>query len=236
MPVIHWLTSEGKQELERIIQEAANCPTDPDASEFVLEILLDPNERSGNLGMYEAQVNLHASTDKSYLSDPQPGNFTSIGPILSYPLSRGSTHAVSSHSRKPPLIDLRYLSHPLDLELIDRHLKQCDLIASTQPFASFLKPNSRRNHPSAFEIQDLEKAKVYIKGTVFSSNHPVGRCPMKPRDKGGVVSLELLVYCTTNLRIVVASMMPLLSRANTMSTVYAVAERAADIIKERHKQ
>jgi choline dehydrogenase len=35
----------------------------------------------------------------------------------------------------------------------------------------------------------------------------------------------------SNMRVVDASIMPLIPRANTQSSVYAVAERAADIIK-----
>ena len=236
MPVVDWLPSEGKLELDRVLDECSHGPTDPKAFEFVRETLLDPNMGSGNLGMYEAQINLYTGPDKSYLSDPQPGGLTSIGPILPYALSRGSTHAASADPRQPPIINPRYLSHPLDLELMARHLQQCDLVATTQPFASFLKPDGRCNHLSAHDIRDLDKAKAYIRETAFSSNHPACSCPMKPRDKGGVVSPELIVYGTRNLRIVDASIMPLLPRANTVSTVYAVAEKAADMIKQFYQQ
>lgn len=54
---------------------------------------------------------------------------------------------------------------------------------------------------------------------------------MLPREKGGVVSPELVVYGTENLRVVDASMFPLIPRGNVLSSVYAVAEKAADIIK-----
>ena len=235
MPILSWLTEKGRVERDRLLAEHASAPTDPEAFAFVREILLNPNEASGNLGMYEAQVNLHTGLDKSYLSDPQLGGFTSIGPILPYALSRGSSHAVSSDPRHSPQIDPQYLSHPLDLELMARHLQQCELIAETQPFASFLKPNGRRNHSSAQDIKDLEKAKAYVRETAFSSNHPVGTCSMKPIERGGVVDPDLIVFGTKNLRIVDASVIPLLPRANTMSTVYAVAEKAADLIKRRHK-
>jgi choline dehydrogenase-like flavoprotein len=39
---------------------------------------------------------------------------------------------------------------------------------------------------------------------------------------------------TKNLRVVDASIMPIIPGANTQTTVYAVAERAADIIKEAY--
>lgn len=45
---------------------------------------------------------------------------------------------------------------------------------------------------------------------------------------------QLLVYGTTNLRIVDASVMPPIPRGNIQSSVYAVAERAADLIKGAH--
>lgn len=48
----------------------------------------------------------------------------------------------------------------------------------------------------------------------------------------GVVDSTLKVYGTTNLRIVDSSAIPLISTANLQSTVFAFAERAADLIKE----
>ncbi|KAF2224075.1 glucose-methanol-choline oxidoreductase, partial [Elsinoe ampelina] len=61
--------------------------------------------------------------------------------------------------------------------------------------------------------------------------HPVGTCAMMPRDKGGVVYEEVRVYGVKGLRMVDASVMPMMPRGNIQTTVYALAERAADIIK-----
>jgi len=47
-----------------------------------------------------------------------------------------------------------------------------------------------------------------------------------------VVDERLRVYGTTNLRIVDSSVMPLIFRGNIQTTVYAVADRAVDIMKE----
>jgi choline dehydrogenase-like flavoprotein len=55
---------------------------------------------------------------------------------------------------------------------------------------------------------------------------------MLPRKKGGVVDEKLKVYGVKGLRVVDASVMPLITRGNTQATVYAVAERAADLVKE----
>lgn len=61
--------------------------------------------------------------------------------------------------------------------------------------------------------------------------HPVGTTPMLPKAAGGVVSPELIVYGTSNVRVVDASIFPFQVNGHPSSTVYAVAERAVDIIK-----
>jgi choline dehydrogenase-like flavoprotein len=55
---------------------------------------------------------------------------------------------------------------------------------------------------------------------------------MLPRESGGVVDSRLRVYGTSNVRVVDASIFPLQISAHIQATVYAVAEKAADCIKE----
>lgn len=45
---------------------------------------------------------------------------------------------------------------------------------------------------------------------------------------------NLIVHGTRNLRVVDASVMPITPRGNPQSSVYAIAERAADLIKQQH--
>ena len=51
------------------------------------------------------------------------------------------------------------------------------------------------------------------------------------RSLGGVVNARLKVYDTLNLRVVDASVLPLQVSAHLSSTLYGIAEKAADIIK-----
>lgn len=53
---------------------------------------------------------------------------------------------------------------------------------------------------------------------------------MLPEKDGGVVGPRLRVYGTANVRVVDASIFPIIPRGNIISTVYAVAEKIADVI------
>ncbi|KAL8907683.1 MAG: hypothetical protein Q9207_001251 [Kuettlingeria erythrocarpa] len=57
-----------------------------------------------------------------------------------------------------------------------------------------------------------------------------------PKEHGGVVDPQLRVYGIKGLSVVDASMMPIIPAAHTQSTVYAVAEKAADLIKQRRRR
>jgi choline dehydrogenase len=62
-------------------------------------------------------------------------------------------------------------------------------------------------------------------------DHAVGTCSMLPRSDGGVVDPQLKVYGTSNVRIVDASILPIQVSAHPQATVYALAEKGADLIK-----
>ncbi|KAL8823536.1 MAG: hypothetical protein Q9191_005763 [Dirinaria sp. TL-2023a] len=203
---------------------------------FVRSVLASQSTSAGSLFMFPAQVNLHSDPDaKDFLQDLMPGSFLSLGVALLHPLSRGSVHINSSDAAKPPVIDPQYLSHPLDVEIMAHYVLFLEKLAATEPLASFLKPDGKRNHPTARHINDLASAKDYVRATAISNNHPACTCAMKPREQGGVVNERLLVHGTANLRVVDASIMPTVPGGNIQTSVYAVAERAADIIKADHQ-
>jgi choline dehydrogenase len=69
---------------------------------------------------------------------------------------------------------------------------------------------------------------AHVRRTTFAIYHPVGTCAM-----GTVVDDQLRVNGVEGLRVVDASVMPMVPRGNTNAPVIAVAERAADLIAER---
>lgn len=66
--------------------------------------------------------------------------------------------------------------------------------------------------------------------------HPVGTAKMGPAtDPNAVVDARLRVYGVKNLRIVDASIMPIIPTGNTNAPTIMVAEKASDMIKEDHQ-
>lgn len=207
-------------------------PQDAEQQEIIRSILSSPEGSSAGWFMFLAQTNLHEGGKSFVGTQLLPGNFASLGCAQSHPFSRGSTHISSADPDAPPAIDPRYLSHPADLEIFARHVRALETeLRPSAALAPFFKPEGRRNHPDAFHVGDLEGAKKYVLDTATTAYHSCGSAAMLPREKGGVVSPELVVYGTENVRVVDASIFPLIPRGNIMSSVYAVAEKAADIIK-----
>jgi choline dehydrogenase-like flavoprotein len=233
MPMDDFLSVDGKSVLERLLQDhEAEAPSIQ--YDMLRSVYSSADQSSGLYFVYSAQGNFGAESTTGMTKAADPANFITIVCETSYPLSRGSSHISSSSSADPPNFDPGYLRNSLDVEILARQALFMEKIVSIEPLASLLKPGGKRL-PSYGQFSDLESAKEYLKRTTTSSWHPVGTCAMLPREKGGVVDDRLVVYGTTNLRVVDASIMPLISRGNTQSTVYAVAEKAADLIKENQR-
>lgn len=64
--------------------------------------------------------------------------------------------------------------------------------------------------------------------------HASGTCAMLPRGEGGVVDEKLRVYGVQRLRVVDASIFPVIPDAHTVAPTYMVAEMAAKIIAEEY--
>lgn len=155
------------------------------------------------------------------------GNYFTICCTFLHLLSRGSSHIISSSASTQATIDPRYFSHPLDLAILVRHVQYTSKIASSEPLSGLFKQCGRRRAGALADLTSLEDVKEYVRIVALSRWHLIGTCVMLPQGRGGVIDHKLLVYGRKNLCIVIA----LATKGNCQTTVYVVAERAADLIK-----
>ncbi|RDW59103.1 alcohol oxidase-3 [Coleophoma crateriformis] len=227
------------QDISKVVG-ISNAPTATTLAqaELLKTDFLDKGEAELQINFGATGWNPYSKTLSGLFLHDDPGNFAGFAMGLTHPFSRGSVHIQSSNPTVPPLIDPKYLSHPLDVELVKEALLFSQKLSETEPMAGYLKDKAdgmgKIIQPSFKMAERLtdEKAEWFAREATFSSWHPVGTCAMLPRGEGGVVDSRLKVYGVKGLRIVDASIIPLQVRGNIASAVYAIAEKAADLIKE----
>ncbi|KAF2107494.1 glucose-methanol-choline oxidoreductase-like protein [Lophiotrema nucula] len=236
LPLVKYQLEEG--ELDRLLRAPYNDDhaLRPYHTDFVKKLLQDDSEATAGFFTYVAQgvFAFGGSGSEMMTGNLLPQNFWTIAACLLHPLSRGYVHVQSADPSAPVRIDPRYLTHPLDLEVFTQHIRYIATIAETEPLKGMLKTDGKLSEGAPQDLEDENAVKEYIKMATTSSWHPTSTCPMLPREKGGVLNDRLVVYGTRNLRVVDARVFPITPRGNPMASVYAVAERAADIIKEDH--
>ncbi|KAI1660241.1 putative GMC oxidoreductase [Daldinia decipiens] len=239
MPVVKYQSGKGREFLEQMLDK--NRPTPESFSgknqaqasayyNIAKSTLLDPNASS--VAYLTALSNNNISPDPATgkPAPPAPGKYIIFAATLAQPLSRGSVHIKSNDISDAPIVDPRYLTNQVDVEIFAEHMHYIHTLAASPSLNGIFKQPLKIS-PSAARFADLDAAKEYLRARASSMWHPAGTCAMLPEEIGGVVDSNLKVYGVENLRVVDSSIVPLLPPGNLQSTVYALAEKAADLIK-----
>ncbi|KAK0479237.1 aryl-alcohol oxidase precursor [Armillaria novae-zelandiae] len=151
---------------------------------------------------------------------PPPGDFFGFGVATICPLSRGNVTINSVNPLDPPLINPNYLSHPQDIAIMQQAIATATKFVTSAAWDGYTIGVSSNNTDD-----DLRNG-------VGSFFHPVGTASMSPADASwGVVNPDLKLKGAKGVRIVDASILPLVPAGHSQAPVYAFAERAADLIK-----
>ncbi|BCY10739.1 GMC family oxidoreductase [Actinoplanes sp. L3-i22] len=147
-----------------------------------------------------------------------PEHLVQIAPNVARPRSRGRVWITSADPDVPPSIDYRYFTDPdgHDERILIEGIRAARRIAEQEPFKSWLV---REVFPGD---RDLAAALRATHQTVY---HVSGTCAL-----GDVLDPELRVRGVAGLRVVDASVLPVIPSVNPVVTVMVVAERAADLI------
>jgi choline dehydrogenase len=149
-----------------------------------------------------------------------------VSPCLLTERSRGSVRLASNDPTAKPIVHNAFYSAGDDLQRMVAGLR-LTLEICAQPA---MKPYCAEpfNTPDGDSDDAL---RAHIARTTFAIYHPVGTCRMG-EDDGAVVDTQLRVNGVEGLRVVDASVMPTVPRGNTNAPTIAIAERAADLIRE----
>ncbi|MXU64376.1 GMC family oxidoreductase [Oceanomicrobium pacificus] len=170
------------------------------------------------------------STDR--LGDPlHPFPAITVSVCNLRPESVGSCHIASGARAAQPDIRLNYLSAPRDRDVALAAVRQARRIMTADALAPYA-PEEILPGPKVESEADLLAAIGDIATTIF---HPVGTCRMGV-DAEAVVDPELRVRGLDGLRVVDASIMPRIVSGNTASPVVMIAEKAADMLRDRTRQ
>ncbi|EJF58504.1 alcohol oxidase [Dichomitus squalens LYAD-421 SS1] len=157
------------------------------------------------------------------------------------PFSRGNVTIKSANPFQKPAVSVNYFSVDWDLDVQIAGARLSRKILATPPLAN-LRSAKGETHPGLKTVpdngdggSDADWKKWIVQdgtGGGFSAvSHPIGTAAMMKRSLGGVVDAQLRVYDTANVRVVDASILPFQISAHLSSTLYGVAEKAADLIK-----
>ena len=153
----------------------------------------------------------------------------SFGPTMIRPHSRGRIALRSSNPLEAPLIHANYFADPRDIPAVIEGLRIARAIGEAGAFARYRR---RELCPGPETKNDEKSLRAYIEKYAETLYHPVGTCKMGPAvDKLAVVDSELRVRGVECLRVVDASIMPIIPGGNTNAPTIMIAEKAADLIK-----
>ncbi|OCH92503.1 aryl-alcohol oxidase-like protein [Obba rivulosa] len=195
-----------------------------------LRLPQDGSAEDASAGPTAAQIELIFSNGfMSFVeAAPATGHYFSISTIISSPFSRGNITLASNDPFDSPLINPGLLSDPRDVSMMLQALKTAVRMLQAPTWSGYiLEPVS--SLAAAMTDEALEE---YARNFTYTEFHPIGSARMAPASsKEGVLTPSLKVKGTSGLRVVDASVFPFIPASHPQACIYAVAERAVDLIK-----
>lgn len=157
---------------------------------------------------------------------PSEGSGFVATACLNHPESRGTVTLRSADSQDSPCIRMNYLQSQSDLQKLVTGIKIIRQLFHSDAFDEF---RGEEVAPGT-DMSSDEALQNYVREVVDSVWHPVGTCKMGT-DSMAVVDPELCVHGVNGLRVVDASVMPIITTGNTNAPTIMIGEKAADLIQ-----
>jgi choline dehydrogenase len=161
-----------------------------------------------------------------------PGNWvgTGIGIALENASSAGRLRLASADPHIHPALDYRYLSDPWDRTRMRAAVR---LVMKLSQHPAYQPLITECITPTEQDLASDEALDAWLMTHATTQHHSSGTCKMGPAsDSMAVVDQRGRVHGLEGVRVVDASVMPDVVRANTNATTIMIAERMADVIRQ----
>ncbi len=181
-------------------------------------------------GLPAPDIQFHAGSAyyEDHGAETWDGNAFVVGPTLVSPRARGQVWLRSADPADKPRILTNSLSEPEDVDSLVAGMKLAREVMAADPMAGKVL---RELKPGA-HVQDDEDLASDLRRRLMLIYHPVGTCRMGAGEDA-VLNPDLCVRGLEGLRVVDASVMPVIPGGNTNAPTIMVAERASDLIRGR---
>ncbi|KAF9075441.1 aryl-alcohol oxidase [Rhodocollybia butyracea] len=164
------------------------------------------------------------------------GHFIGITTRVVTPVSRGTVLLNSTNPFDAPLINPAFLSTDFDIFAMRESVRTGIQFLKAPVWNGYILNNPAilmvPGTNASFDASSDEQLDDYIRNNTGSSAHAVGTAAMSRSDSDfGVVNPDFGVKGVRGLRVIDASVFPFVPSAHTQAPVYAISERASDIIK-----
>jgi choline dehydrogenase len=157
--------------------------------------------------------------------DPIPGVTVAIYHLQ--PQSRGRILLKSPDPKAAPAIHANYLAEQEDEDALMVGVKSARRIFQTEP----LKSRIISEHSPGDACKSEDDLRAFVRRTALTVCHPVGTCTMG-QDATAVVDERLRVRGVDGLRVIDASIMPIITSGNTAAACFMIGEKGADLVKK----
>jgi choline dehydrogenase len=168
-----------------------------------------------------------ASHDPQRFGNLEPESGMSVAVCPTRPDSRGTIMAGTPDPLAAPVIRPGYLSAATDYAVLLSGIRHTRRIFA----APALTRHSVRETLPGAEVTGDEELREFARNNGITLYHPVGTCKMG-EDPMAVVDSRLRVHGVAGLRVVDASVIPVLTTGNTNAPAIMVAEKGAAMILE----
>ena len=180
-------------------------------------------------GVERPDVQFHFGTLSADMTAGKPHDFSGFTMSVCQlrPTSRGQVSLKSADPQAAPAALFNYLATEEDKATSLRGVRLARKLAGSPALSPYILDEYR----PGFDVESDDEVLGFIREYGTTIFHPVGTCRMGA-DAASVVDPRLKVRGVEGLRVVDASIMPLLVSGNTNAAAIAIGEKGAELVRE----